>query len=392
MSYDLTVYAPGRDIPLDLPALIASTAGLSVEAADDVETKVRRGAGYSFTVFGPFRIEPEDVPVAAVPHVLEPGLCWQVIVEGSTAAEVPTAVRFAKKLATAAEGVAVDEQSGEPLGTAKFRAVAAPSTGRASIVQLRWYTPTAGSDPVDGPRLWLELAESMLPEALPRRFGNVEPFQYRLDRDGEERFYACFHNEDFSLAFTTRRPCLSGGLGAARNTPTVCDHLTVLADPLRDARWRNTIRRFFIAYAARRGAVLATGSILRDYLVSAGGAASDGTTENERTLSAPDGIYGLPPQPVWWTWLGNAYLDLPGKPRVFPRRKPPPLVRDYLPADATHHYSAGAFYAAAEEPTHRRDLRRRRDPFPAALRSTAVPGAYALDDIEPAAIRPRFTV
>lgn len=392
MSYDLTVYAPRHADAAELRMIVESIAGLAVQAVDDTEARVVRGkrAAYSFTVFGPYRIEPEDVPAAVLPQVLDPTVSWQVIVEGSIAGEVPFACRFAKKLALAVGGVALDEQSGELLGAGKSRAVPAPSSERVSILDLNWYTPAAGTDPGDGPRLWLELAESLLPEALPRRFGNYEPFQYRLDRDGPDRFLACYRDEKYLLGFTTRRPCLGGNLGVARGAPVVCDHLAVLTDPLRDPHWRNTIRRFFTTYAARRGAVLATGAILRNYLLRSGGAASDGKTENEPTMSAPDGVYGLPPHPVWWTWLGNDYLDLPGKPRLLGRNKPRLLVRDYLPADATRFYPAGAFYAATDEPIHHRDLRRRRDPFPAALRSTAVPGKYALDDLRPARIRPLF--
>src|SRR4051812_13586210 len=114
VSYDLTVYAPGP--PTDgLDAVVESIPDLAVGEHGDNELKVVRGkrGAYSFTVFGPYSIEPEDVPDDVVPHVLDPNTTWQVVVEGSSPTETRVARRFAKQLALAAGGVAFDEQTEE---------------------------------------------------------------------------------------------------------------------------------------------------------------------------------------------------------------------------------------------------------------------------------------
>ncbi|HLS00242.1 MAG TPA: hypothetical protein VK069_11660 [Mycolicibacillus parakoreensis] len=161
----------------------------------------------------------------------------------------------------------------------------------------------------------------------------------------------------------------------------------MLAAPLADPRWRTAIRRFFIAYAARRGAILATGEVLEGYLLHPGGVSADGETGTRRSMFAPDGVFGLPPNPVWWTWLSNDYLALAGPRRLLGARRP---VLEYLPTHRTRRYPQGAFYAATDAPAHHRGLRRRDDPFPAALRSTAVPVPHQIDEIRPARIRPLF--
>lgn len=391
MSYDLTVYGtpPAGDGGVDLGALVAAIPGLTLGGAHDEEVTILRGtpSRYAFTVFGPHPIDTEDVPAAALPRVLEPTACWRVIIEGSAASEVPAARRFATGLARTTGGVAVDEQTGDLLGTNGNRRVSWPSGARVDIVELRWFAPAAGRDPQDGPQAWLELAETLLPEALPRRFGNTEPFRYRLDRDGRDRFLDCHREERWLLGFTTGRPAVGGSLGVPSGSPIIADSLSVLAAPLADPRWRTAIRRFFIAYAARRGAILATGELLQGYLLHPGGVSADGVTETRRSMVAPDGVFGLPPDPVWWTWLGNEYLTLVGPRRLIGARR---AVGDYLPAVGTRHYPQGAFYAAADAPVHHRDLRRRDDPFPAALRSTAVPVPHQCDEIRPARIRPHF--
>src|ERR1700739_1554194 len=108
MSYDLTVYAAGGLDDEELEAIVGSISGLSVGDAGDHEVTVLRGQEkYAFTVFGPYDIEPEDVPDDGVPYVLAPTVSWRLIVEGGAPAEVRPARRFAKALALAAGGVAV---------------------------------------------------------------------------------------------------------------------------------------------------------------------------------------------------------------------------------------------------------------------------------------------
>ncbi|OBH20924.1 hypothetical protein [Mycolicibacter sinensis] len=360
MSYDFTVYAADHIGADGLNALVESIPGLSVGDGGGGEISVLRGKrrNYSFTVFGPHRIEPEDLPDDVVPLVLDPTTSWQVIVEGSTPTEIAPACRFAKALAHAARGVAVDEQTEDVLGAKKSRQIPRPTTEFVRLLELEWYSP-ASAPPA--PALWLELAKKLFPEALPRRYGGYEPYPYRLDRDGEGPFiteFGRFGERYESQTFLASSPCRSGGLFAPPWGGYLLDRLQMLAAPLDDPRWRNTVRRFFVTYARRRGSVLAVAEVLRNHRLSG---PPDPGRDQHGSLRAADGILGLPANPVWLTWLGNDYL---------------PLVGAHLPPEHTTYYPEGALYAPTDEPTDRGQLAALPDPIPAQLRVTAIPSPY----------------
>jgi hypothetical protein len=375
MSYDLTVYAPTSIDDDELEAIVASIPGLAVGDSGDHEVSVLRGKqeNYAFTVFGPYEIDPEDVPDDVVPHVLEPTTSWQVIVEGSNPAEVKPARRFAKALAVAAGGVAIDEQTEDILGAKRARKVPRPTSELIRILDVHWYSPKLAPN---APSLWLELARKLLPEALPRRFGDYYPYQHRLDRDGDESFISSYRATQWgflSPSFTATLPVLQGGLYSPDWGGILIDSIRMVAEPLDDPQWRNTVRRFFVEYARRRGSVLATGEMLRNHKIA--GPRDPNQDPSSGLLRGADGILGLPAIPIWWTWLGNDYL---------------PLVRDYLPPEHTTYYDEGALYAPTDEPTDRGQLAELPDPFPKSLRVTAIPPEYPGNSPtnSPAAIRP----
>ncbi len=356
MSYDLTIYAAAGLADEELDAIVESVPGVAVGDSGDNELTVVRGKqrNYAFTVFGPYRIEPEDLPDDAVPYVLDPITSWQVVVEGSDPAQVRPARRFAKALALAAGGVAIDEQTEEILGAKRAGRMPRPSSELIRVFDILWYSPASAPS---APTLWLELARKILPEALPRRFGNYQPYQYRLDRDGDDCFVTSYRASSW---FTATLPCLDGGLYSESANGILLDSLKMVATPLDDPRWRNTVRRFFVEYARRRGSVLATGEVLRDHKL-AGPYDTSGNRDQSGLLRDTEGILGLPAHPIWWTWLGNEYLR---------------LVRDYLPAEHTTFYDEGALYAPTEEPADRGQLAALPNPFPAALRVAEIAPEY----------------
>ena len=354
MSYDLTVYTAGGLRESQVEAIVDSIPGLSVGDCGDHEVTVLRGKRevHAFTVFGPHPIEVDDVPDEVVPHVLDPTTSWQVSAQGSDSAEVRPARRFAKALALAAGGVAVDEQTDDIFGTKRGRRTTRPSSGPVRILDLRWYSPASAPN---APALWVDTAKKLLPEALPRRFGNAYPLQYRLDRDGDDRFISSYGDVAW---FNASSPCLDGGLYPHDWDGILVDRLRMLAEPLDDARWRNTVRHFFVEYARRRGSVLATGEVLRNHRLTG---PADHSCDLSASLRGADGILGLPANPLWWTWLGADYL---------------PLVRNYLPPGHTTCYAEGALYVPTREPADRGQLAARTDPFPKWLRAVAVPSEY----------------
>jgi hypothetical protein len=375
MSYDLTVYAASSIDDEELEAIVGSIPGLAVGDSGDHEVTVLRGKQekYAFTVFGPYEIDAVDVPDEVVPHVLEPTTSWQVIVEGSDPAEVKPARRFAKTLAVAAGGVAVDEQTEDILGARRARRAPRPTSELIRILAVDWYSPESAPN---APTLWLELARKILPEALPRRFGDYYPYQHRLDRDGDEAFVSSYGRTQWgyrSPSFTATLPILDGGLYAPEWGGILIDSIRMVAEPLDDTRWRNTVQRFFVEYARRRGSVLAAGEVLRNHRIA--GPRDPNQDPSGGLLRGADGILGLPAGPIWWTWLDNDYL---------------PLVREYLPPEHTTYYDEGALYAPTEEAADRGQLAVLPDPIPKSLRVTAIPPEYPGNSPtnSPAAIRP----
>lgn len=212
MSYDVVVYKRERTDPAGLAELVRSLRGLDAEVGPD-GIVVRRRDAYSFDLGGAEATEPEDVP-EEVGKVLDgTRWCHQVTVQGSAAAGISDAVRCARALATAAHGAVYDQNDGIWAGGRTHR----PRPGRDTLVdvlELRWYT--LEQHPDLGER-WLDLCRRHLPAALPRRFGDTEPFAHRLDRDGDAGFTAALRTTSGLLFTAGTRPCFSAAFvgGAA---------------------------------------------------------------------------------------------------------------------------------------------------------------------------------
>jgi len=334
MSYDLHVYTPDVGHDVDLAALVAA-AGLAREG--DGETVVRGAERrYCFTLARPLAVEPEDVPEEVTAVLLDARLLWELHVEGSTVPEVPHAVRFARRLATAGGGVVLDLQTGQTWHRGVLRTPPPVSRGLIDIVDLRWYVAASSQPAAES---WLELARRHLPEALPRRFGTYEPLQGRLDRDGPEAFVGADDGRH-STYFDASAPCLSGSL--ASSSTLGAHSLSVQRTALADQRWANALRSFFVAVAVRTHAVYAVAEVVRGLSWSGRGIAY-GPEAESRTYLAARGVWaGLPPHPVWWSWFGAEYL---------------PLVADQLPAGQLSHVDGGMLHEAAPGPLDRDELR-----------------------------------
>ena len=345
MSYDVQVF--GRQWVELSDESVAGSAGLVLGS----DGRVLRGkrASYSFTVDGPFEVEAEDVPPEVVAHVLEPRWMWTILVEGSLLSEIPHAVKFAKRLARAAEGVALDLQTGELLAEVNSRAtVAPPKETRIDLFELRWYAfaSAAPSDPVDD---WLELCGGYLPEALPRRYGDYEPLQYRLDRDGPAQLRNLLRTEA-DVDFIGTKPCLEGGF--FRNEDILSVRLSMFETAVREPAWQTAARRLFVEYARRRAAFLAIGEVVGRVCWDGRSTSYDGREQATFSLSRRGERWlGLTPYPVWWSWYGDIYR---------------PLVESHLSPGDVSAYPTGLFYQATPDPRRRKRLT---DTLPAELRA-----------------------
>jgi hypothetical protein len=317
MSYGLQVYvADALDIS-GLRSLVGSIAGLDVDGDGDARSlTVVRGARrrYSFTVDGPGRVEAEDVPVDVTGAVLGVRYLYSVLVEGSAASEIPFAVRFARQLARLVDGVVLDPQTDHVWSRSTSRTVARPARqARVATVDLTWCC-LRDQVPDDAAAVLIAAAERHLPEALPRRFGEYEPFQGRYAQVGRAGFCDAWQDATTPLFFSGTGLCLGGHL-AARHGCQFSNRfwsmsLSVLAEPLAEPRWRDAVRALFTTLAERLGAFYASAEVVRNQVWSGRSVFIDGKAERPlRTLRARDGWMGLPPIPVWWSWLGAPYAS-----------------------------------------------------------------------------------
>lgn len=154
---------------------------------------------------------------------------------------------------------------------------------------------------------WLAAARSHLPEAIPERFGDIEPLRGRFRRLGEDGLLRAYAEAD-SLFFLIGSPPVHHASLAAPHRgkwgPTVSHTLDVETGP-DDER----VRRFALALAGPATFYISA-SI-------AGGLVLDGRTlvgpaphPPEPYLAALGDWLGLPPSPPEWCWFGPDYVPL----------------------------------------------------------------------------------
>jgi hypothetical protein len=319
VSYDLHVYAAAVLSTADLRDLVARIPRLEVADFDAARRwySVERGARrrYCFTVDGPFDVEAEDVPEEVTTTLFGVTHVFYVTVEGSADADVPYAVRFARTLAQALGGVVVDQQSDQIWARGLERTSATSARNeRVKVINLAWYTRRMFVGPNVGAR-YPAICRRLLPEAPPRRFGEYEPFQGKLAEAGDDGFANAWRDATSSLFFTASPPCISGSMsaGPAEQHPCPIWHMSVNLhyQPLAaDARWREAVRRFFLAIAEDLHAFFASAEVTRGNIWNGRSIWSDGETEWPIMPARVQGWMGLLPYPLWWAWYGEPYRGL----------------------------------------------------------------------------------
>lgn len=295
-----------------------------------------------FTLTPPLRIEADDIPAEFAQDIDGATCLYEIVVEGSSAPGISRATAFARRLAGASAGIALDEQAGALPWPNSQPVQARVARGAIPTVELHWYTTKDCSGADLEARSWLDAARQFFPQARPRRFGTFEPLQERLD--GEDDHFVEFvgHARDHVFADASR-PAVSASMQAEppRDRPVRAHRLTLLAEPLMDPAWHLSLEKFFCEFACRTKVVLATAEIRRGVRWSGRSLGYDGTTENIAYLARAGRWAGLPPYPVWWTWFGEEYE---------------PLVRAYLPAGQLKSYDSGLFHAGSDAPADRDQL------------------------------------
>jgi hypothetical protein len=331
MSYDLEVYLQGE---LPLSRAVESVGREDVVAT--AEWSDPEGSGLSLvrrtkrterqlcTADGPLRIDEDDdhVPDAVRASLLSVGWTVQISRPFDLARTDASLVeRFTRAVADEGKGVVYDPQLAKivwPRNVKKLRDVPPASQPGPEHVALEWLfarrLTSADADAL------LAVIEQRMPEAMPHRFGTFEPPQGRLERDGKAAFSALFDDVD-DLFWKGKRPFQWGfvnlrrGWGSAltqaerdARTPTLGGRKGVSPDSIRmefqpelatDERWLQAISSLFRAVARE----------LKPFF--AGGYLDRGSFENPQHLAGAHWL-GIPPEPLWLTWVGSPYLaELP---------------------------------------------------------------------------------
>ena len=358
--------------------VVSAVSSLDVDGYDEERQwfEVVRGARrtYCFTVDGPASLEPEDVPDEVTEVLLGAAYRVDVSVEGSASSDIPYAVRFARRLAQSFGGVVVDQQLGEVWAKGASRQASKPARGeRIGIIELKWYS-LREAVPSDIAARYLSLCRRLLPEALPRRFGEFEPLQHKLSEVGDEGFEAAWKAATSMLHFTASSPCIDGSMwaGPAERLPSVLwkieldVHYQPFAD---DPLWTDALRRLFLALADHLEPFYASAEVTRGHRWNGKSRRFDGETEWSASLAKINADWpGLPPYPTWWAWYGAAYQ---------------PLVEDRLHAGQVTVHARGILHQLTHRPrdrdeithaiTRRKGLRRVVEWAPAELLTTVQP-------------------
>lgn len=352
MSYDLEIFASAGLDARALRDLVGTVPQLAVGDFDEARgwCAVTRGAKarYCFTVDGPVAVDAEDVPDEVTAVLLDPTVVFNVTVEGSAAVDVPYAVRFARQLAQATEGVVLDKQTDDVWAKGVGRPARKPDRGqRANVIEFNWYALRASVDSEFGAS-YIARCRRLLPEALPRRFGEYEPLQAKLAETGDAGFSRAWRESTSLLFFAASSPCISGALWAGPNEqrPRLVWHmsLNVHFEPLAaDAPWRSALQRFFVAIAQRLGAFFASAEVCRGLIWTGRSMNADAHSEFTIMPARVDGWMGLPPYPTWWAWYGSPYRQ---------------AAEEHLAGGQVQEHQTGILHLLAPEPLDRDELTR----------------------------------
>jgi hypothetical protein len=179
---------------------------------------------------------------------------------------------------------------------------------KVDVLQVRWYERAAGASGVAD--RWLAAAREHLPEAMPRRFGDLEPLRGRLDRDGEDGFRRAHERADSLLHLAGTEPVYSASLSANRPRwfgPTVAHSLSAVLEPDDDR-----VRRFALALTCP-ATIYVSASVEGGQTLDRGRLWGPGDQPGEPFLAGLGEWLGLPPQPPSWCWFGPDYIRLLGR-------------------------------------------------------------------------------
>lgn len=238
MSHDLTIWTVEPRLPLD-------TLPRTNEWRADANGWSLAAGSWQLVISGPHRVEPDDMP-EGVPGLL-PGIghLFELTLEpiGAPAAAYKLQQQVAKAIAKACHGVVHDPRTDTfelPGGIKRF----SPPTGGTtfSVLALSWWFERGVFTEEARIGEFLALLTRQLPEALPKRYGDFEPPQHRLEETGL----------DHLVGFLRETPSKPGGLVVwYPSRPVVDVTISHVPDPTAHGRMGLRMHRVSLEFEAQ---------------------------------------------------------------------------------------------------------------------------------------------
>jgi hypothetical protein len=334
VSWDLLVATHDRPPPDAIGELLGagekyvSQGSLEPPSANVLVSRSRKdGAHAAFTIDGPHVIEIDDLPEALAASVLAPRFLLEISAPAAaTAADRSVALGVAKQLAKRLHGAVHDPQADEvvwPRGRARVY-TASSEEERIRVVELSWYVE-GGASADELPAELLHGLRAACPEALPRRYGDYEPFQHKMEPGREHEFIGFWRQLQANdlpamLFWKSQSPCFGGSAffpdkraqypdGRPVGTPGTkrCTEISLNFDGRAlhsDERWCSAVVGLFSSMATRLGAFYAAAHVQRNVIAKRG---LWYDAKAERLPMPFSSFAGLPPVPTWLAWFGRQY-------------------------------------------------------------------------------------
>jgi hypothetical protein len=327
LSYDLAVF--GSELPDLADAVNSEGSAVTVEGAlEAVRASVslirqqRHGVEHVCEIDGPLEADDADAPEDVAAALL---MCrWTVQIScpsDLTKVGFKVVERVARRLADSGTGVVYDPQLDKivwPRTPRTLRELPRRRNADVARVEIQWLVARR-LDARDGHAL-LQTLRRICPEAVPKRFGDYEPMQGHLERDGDAAF-ATMWNGSAMLFWRGQFPCdhgfvsLSRGWGSALSraerearTPILGGRKAVQVDSVSlqfwtdvvdDHRWLALLKRVFVTITGQLGCFFAAGYCSPD-------------THREAVRLTGRYWLGIPDADLWLVWVGAPYTsDLP---------------------------------------------------------------------------------
>ena len=201
MSYDLKIWS-SKQLQENNPILLAS--GFIYENGG----YVRKGNGWLVNVSIPFTVEPEDIPESIMQTLVGISYMIEINIEPISAPDKVKneTLKLCKSLATEIKGVVEDPQEDAIVipGGIKKNIYDKPKDKDQPQISLIWYFEDMGFHKSNKIGRLIDLFERYMPYALPRRYGEYEPPQYRYAETGKAHLIDFLKSESSPVYYASK--------------------------------------------------------------------------------------------------------------------------------------------------------------------------------------------